>query len=131
MSKLSDFLCENLVDDVTEEVTISARIPFKFKIRAVSSTEFNSYRKKATKVNLKTKQAEFDPAILTQQIVINHTVEPNFRDAECIKKVGCVTPEQYLNKVLLAGEVEELNQAIQKLSGFDLDINEAVEEAKN
>ncbi len=131
MSTLTDFLCEHTVDGITEEVVISKRIPFKFKIKAMRSDEFNRYRKLATKINAKTKSADFDAQKLTEQIVINNTVEPDFRDAEAIKKVGCTTPEQYLNKVLLAGEVEELNQQIQALSGFDLDINEAVEEAKN
>lgn len=131
MSKLADFLCENVVDDITDDVLISNRIPFKFKIKAMTSKEFNRYRKMATKINAKSKTADFDNAKLVEQIVINHTIEPDFRDASAIKKVGCVTPEQYLNKVLLAGEVEELNQRIQVLSGFDIDINEAVDEAKN
>lgn len=131
MSKLTEFLCENVVEGLTEEVTISNRIPFKFKISAMTSEQFNSYRKMATTINTKTKSASFDSKKLTEQMVINHTVDPDFRDADSIKKLGVMTPEQYLNKVLLAGEVEELSQAIQKLSGFNLDIDEAVEEAKN
>lgn len=129
MSKLSEFLCENIVDGVTDEVTISNRIPFKFKITAMTNTQFNTYRKMATRI--KGKSATFDTAKLTEQIVINHTVEPNFRNAEDIKKVGATTPEQYLNKVLLAGEVATLSEKIQELSGFDIDLDEAIEEAKN
>lgn len=131
MSRLADFLCEHTVENITDEVVISNRIPFKFKIRAMNSEEFNSYRKLATNFDVKRKKASFDSKKLNEQIIINHTVDPDFRNAEDIKKVGCTTPEQYMNKVLLAGEAEELSQQIQSLSGFDLDINEAVEEAKN
>lgn len=131
MGKLADFLCEHTVENITDDVVISNRIPFKFKIRAMNSEEFNSYRKLATNFDVKRKKASFDSKKLNEQIIINHTVDPDFRNAEDIKRVGCTTPEQYMNKVLLAGEAEELSQQIQSLSGFDLDINEAVEEAKN
>ena len=131
MGRLADFLCEHTVENITDEVVISNRIPFKFKIRAINSEEFNSYRKLATSFDVKRKKASFDSKKLNEQIIINHTVDPDFRNAEDIKRVGCTTPEQYMNKVLLAGEAEELSQQIQSLSGFDLDINEAVEEAKN
>lgn len=131
MGRLADFLCEHTVENITDDVVISKRIPFKFKIRAMNSEEFNSYRKLATNFDVKRKKASFDSKKLNEQIIINHTVDPDFRNADDIKKVGCTTPEQYMNKVLLAGEAEELSQQIQSLSGFDLDINEAVEEAKN
>ena len=59
------------------------------------------------------------------------TIEPNFKDADSIKKAGCQSPEQFLYKSLLAGEIAELAQQISALSGFDADMEEMVEEAKN
>jgi hypothetical protein len=63
--------------------------------------------------------------------VLNHTIEPNFKDADSIKKAGCQSPEQFLYRSLLAGEIAELAQQISALSGFDKDMEETVEEAKN
>ena len=131
MSMLLDFLVENPVDDVTEQVVISQRLAkFPFTIKAMSGTEFSAYQKRATKYS-KSKKVEFDSKLFNEQVVINHTVEPNFRDAEAIKKAGCLTPEQFLYRSLLAGEIAELAERISALSGFDADIEAVVEEAKN
>lgn len=131
MSMLLDFLVENPVDDVTEQVVISQRLAkFPFTIKAMSGTEFSAYQKRATKYS-KSKKVEFDSKLFNEQVVINHTVEPNFRDAEAIKKAGCLTPEQFLYRSLLAGEIAELAERISALSGFDADIEAVVDEAKN
>ena len=69
--------------------------------------------------------------MFNEQLIINYTVDPNFKDAEVVKKAGCMTPEQLVNKVLLAGEVATLVEEISALSGFDKDLEELREEAKN
>lgn len=131
MSKLAQFLIQNPVDQIQEEVKISNRIPFTFKIKGMSGEDFAAYRKQAIRLDAKKKNASLDTKLLTELIVINNTVEPDFRDAADIAAAGCNTPAQYLYKVLLAGEIEELNQQIQKLSGLNVDLDEKVEEAKN
>ena len=131
MSVLLDCLVENPVDNVTEQVVVSKRLAqFPFIIKAMSGPEFSNYQKRATKYG-KNKKVEFDSKAFNEQVVLNHTVEPNFRDAEAIKKAGCLTPEQFLYRSLLAGEIAELAEKISALSGFDADIEATVEEAKN
>ena len=139
MSSLQEFLNCNPVDNLTEEVVISDRFKdkdgnlLKFKIRAMTNDEFEEIRKKATKMDLRKgkRNIDFNAKVFNEQVVINFTIDPDFKNAESIKKVGCMAPEQYLNKVLLAGEISELAQQIQSLSGFDKDMDELVEEAKN
>lgn len=131
MSTLLEFLIENPVDDLTSEVIVSNRLAkFPFKIKAMTGPEFSDYQKLATRIG-KHKKVEFDSKLFNEQVVLNHTVEPNFRDAENIKKAGCTTPEQFLYKSLLAGEIAELSQQISELSGFNRDIEATIEEAKN
>jgi hypothetical protein len=136
MSTLQDFLNANPVDNLTDEVVVSARFrdkdgkPLKFKIKAMTNKTFDDLRKRFTRVG-KGRKVEFDAAGFNTAVVIEHTLDPNFKDAESIKKLGCTTPEEYLNKVLLAGEMAELANQIQKLSGFDVDMNDLIEEAKN
>lgn len=131
MGKLLDFLIEHPVDNLTEEIVISDRLSkWKFKIRAMTGVEFSEYQNLSTNISSKRK-VKFDSAKFNQLVVLNHTVEPNFRDVESIKKAGCQTPEQFLYKALVAGEIAELSQRISKLSGFDQEINEVIEEAKN
>ncbi len=131
MSKLLEFLAETPVDNITEEIVVSARLAqFKFKIRAMTGPEFSEYQKQATRIE-GNKKVKFDSKLFNELTVINHTMDPNFRDAEAIKKAGCTTPEQFLYRSLLAGEIAELSQQISKLSGFDKELQEVVEEAKN
>lgn len=134
---LQDFLNANPIDGLTDEVVISDRFKdangalLKFKIRVANSEELGNYRKKSMKVDAKKKTVEVDSAQLTQDIVINHTIYPNFKDAQSLQKLGCTTPSQYLTKVLLPGEIEQLALSIQRLSGYDKEMDELVDEAKN
>lgn len=135
MSKLTEFLLNNTVENLTEEVIVSDRFKvdgeiLKFKIKAVNPDEFSDLQKQCTKVGKKGK-VNFDSKMFNEQLIINYTVDPNFKDAEVVKKAGCMTPEQLVNKVLLAGEVATLVEEITALSGFDKDLEELREEAKN
>lgn len=136
MSTLQDFLNENLVNGLTDEVVISPRFKdkegklLKFKIKALSSPEFESIRKRCMTIGKKGK-VDFNTQQFNNSIVIEHTIEPNFKDAESLAKVGAINPEDYLNKVLLSGEIATLAEEIQKLSGFNVDMDSLVEEAKN
>lgn len=135
MSKLMDFLINNTIENLTEEVVISDRFKvdgeiLKFKIKAVTPDEFSDLQKQCTKIGKKGKM-NFDSKMFNEQLIVNYTVEPNLKDAEAIKKAGCITPEQLLNKTLLAGEVATLVEQISTLSGFDKDLEELREEAKN
>lgn len=137
MSTLQEFLNANPVDNLTAEVVVSDRFKdsegniLKFKIRAMSGDEFEECRKKSmTITGGKRRNVELNLGKLNAAIVISCTLEPNFKDAESIQKLGCATPEQYLNRVLLPGEIVELSSQIQQLSGFK-DMDELIEEAKN
>jgi hypothetical protein len=133
---LQDYLNANPVDNLTEDVIVSPRFKdkdgnlLKFKIKGMTNREFDEIRKAATMVK-KGRKVEFDAHKFNLQMVINHTIEPNFKHADSIQKVGCSTPEEYVQRVLLAGEVTTLASKIQELSGFDVDMETLVEEAKN
>lgn len=131
MSKLQEFLLENIVTDLTEQVVVSPRLKdMPFTINAMSGEDFNEYQKRATKLR-KNKEVDFNVARFRELVIINHTLEPSFKDAEFLKKSGCGTPEQLLYKVLTAGEISELHRRISDLSGFEMDMDELVDEAKN
>lgn len=133
---LQDFLNANPIDGLTEEVTVSKRFKdaegnlLKFKIKAMTGPEFEEVRRRSTTIQKKGK-VEFNAQLFNTISVINNTLVPDFKDAESINKLGCTTPEQYVNKVLLPGEIATLAEHIQRLSGFDVGMEELVEEAKN
>jgi len=130
---LTQFLAENPVNDITADVYVSKRFQdagFAFKIRAMSGQEFSAYQKQATAVG-RHKKVNFDSSLFNELVVLNHTVEPNFKDANMLAQCGCATPEQFLYSRLKAGEIVDLANKISALSGFDVEQSELVEEVKN
>ncbi|MCM3131903.1 XkdN-like protein [Paenibacillus polysaccharolyticus] len=133
---LQEFLNNNPVDNITAEVAVSKRFTDKdgklmlFKIKPMTEREHNELAKKSTTVKSRGK-TEIDTRKFNASVVIDNTIYPNFKDAESIKAMGVTSPEQYLGKVLLSGEVAKLVDEISKLSGFDTSMEDLVEEAKN
>lgn len=140
MSLLKDFLIEN-ADAVNKEVEVPISPRFKdkdgkilkFKIKPMSGDEFGKYQKQCTTINMSGKKREttFDSGKFNMLCIVNHCVDPDFKEADFLKGLGVQTPEQAVSKVLLAGEIVELGNQISKVSGFDVDINEEIENAKN
>lgn len=140
MSALKEFLVEN--SDIVGkevEVPISSRFKdkegnlLKFKIRPMTGDEFGKYQKQCTTINVNGRKKEtiFDSGKFNLLCIINHCIDPDFKDADFLKQLGVQTPEQAVSKTLLAGEIVELGNQVTKVSGFDTDINEEIEAAKN
>lgn len=108
------------VTKITKEVKIK-NIPSLFVIRAVTKDEFTEY----------SKIAKGDGQKLMELMVINNTVEPNFKSATMLEAFKVTNPKDLIDKVLLSGEFFALAEEIGKISEFDLDINKKVEQAKN
>lgn len=130
---LQQFLNQNTVEGICKEVIVSDRFRdddgelFKFKIKAMTQSVFEDIKKRAA--------FEFkngiDEDFLNCLIVIENTVEPSFKDSESLSVLGCSSSKQYLNRVLLSGEISFLAEEIIKLSGFDRGIDELAEDVKN
>lgn len=133
---LQEFLNNNIVEGATTEVAISERLKdengnlYKFKIKALSMPEIDSLRKRFSSTD-KRGNSNLDICKYNANICIIGTIYPSFKDAESIEKTKSVTAENYLYKVLKAGEITKLADKIFEFSGYRQDINELVEEAKN
>jgi len=125
MGKLMDFLLNNQVEDITEEITLSERLKgFKFVIKAIPSAGYDDYIARARKdSSMKDRKAE-------TALILDYCVEPNFRDKEALKQSGCKTPYELIDKTLKIGEQKNLYLAISKLSGFE-SMEAQVERVKN
>jgi len=51
-------------------------------------------------------------------ILLAGCVDPNLKDERLQEKFGGATPADVVKKMLLAGEIADLSQAIEKLSGY-------------
>lgn len=96
-----------------------------FTIKALTIEQLDNYRENARG------ERSFNSGKFNAAVVIAGCIYPNFKDAESIKARNCHTPEEYLRDVLLPGEVDIISLEIQKLCGYNISVNELIEEAKN
>lgn len=130
MSTLKQFLKDNPVGEITADVIISERLrDFPFRIRAMSASENSKYGDMSTRASGNGK-VKFDSDRNLKLVILNHCVEPNFKDEKDIKEMGCTEPAEYLDRALLAGEQEALYVKIRELSGFK-SFEELKDEVKN
>lgn len=137
MSKLQEFLNRSKsVKEITKKVVIGDRFKdeegnyMPFKIKTVSSKKIEEIREAARTVTKKGKFT-FNSNVFNNNLVIECCLEPNFKDTASINSRKVLTPEEYLEDVLLPGEIESLSNKIQALSGYNININDLIEEAKN
>ena len=126
---LEDFLNLPDVDDITGDVFVSKRLG-TFKVKAMTADEHAEYMKRS-RGKVSKDDIQFDTAKFNLLIAAGQTITPNFADAELLKKANCATATEFIKKKLLAGEIAELSEQICKLSGFDTNLQEDTEEAKN
>lgn len=129
MNELEQFLNLPDVNQIEEEVFVSQRLG-KFKVRAMTADEHGEYMKRS-RGKMDKKGIDFDSAKFNLLVVAGQTIFPNFANAELLKKAGCSTAAEFIKRKLKAGEIAELSQQICRISGFDTDITEDIEEAKN
>ena len=115
-----------------------ARVPGtvdKLSLIHISEGENKAIRKSCKKVIIdqKTRQRQeyTDQDLYNNKLVIACCVEPNFKDADWQAAKGVMGAEALLDKVLTAGQFSDLLMGVLRVNGFDDDINDLVDEAKN
>lgn len=133
MNNLQQFLMDNPVDNLTEELIVSTRLKdYPFTIKAMTGSEYNDYQARCIENPNSPKKRKFNTKRFNELIVVNHTITPNFKDAEWVKAAECgMDSTRLMYKMLLPGEISELAEAILRLSGFETDLEEEIEEIKN
>ncbi len=133
MSSLKAFL--NPIKPENKEVIVSDRFqedgkPVPFVIRPITQKENEQLLKKHTKRDKRGNDV-FDRTGYIHELVASAVVFPDLKNAELQKAYGVLGEVELLKTMLYVGEFAELAQAVQELSGLDVDINEEIEEAKN
>lgn len=141
MSNLKAFLAHNAVQDENTKYAASKRFlddgkPVEWEIQSVTSEEDEQIRKSCTKkVSVPGKKGQYTQetdfekylGLLAAQCV----VFPNLNDAELQNSYGVMGADTVLKVMLKPGEYQDLLKKIQEINGFDLGMEELVEEAKN
>ena len=134
MNKLQEFLSKQDISSMTQTLNIGGRLKdFELTVKPLQGSQYNDYQKLCIENAGSVKKRSFNTKKFNELIVINCTAEPNFKDADFQKANGIQDGDaaKLMYKVLLAGEISFLAESILKLSGFDRDIEEEMDEVKN
>lgn len=142
MSDFAVFMAGSALKDEIVEYVASKRFvdakkkPVAWKIKAIDSDLDEAIRKECTKrVPIKGKRGQFNMETDTDKyiakICVACTEYPNLNDAELQASYGVMSGEALLKKMLKPGEYTDYKAKVMEINGFDMSMEELVDDAKN
>ena len=145
MTELKAFLAGNALPVPNKRVAISKRFldedgqPMKWELRAITIAEDEALRKSYTETVPAPGKAGRRGQVMSQlkgdayalQFVAACVVFPNLNDAELQDSYGVKGDAPLLQAMLTPGELNDLTYEAQSHCGFDISLEDKVEEAKN
>lgn len=141
MADFSVFMCGNALKDETVEVVVSKRFVengnvVPWKVKALDSEKDEAIRKDCTKrVPIPGKRGQYNQETDTDKYIgrmcVACTVYPDLNNAELQDSYGVKSADALLKKMLLPGEYTEYKAKVMEINGYDMSMEDLVEEAKN
>ena len=142
MSNLSAFLAQNVEQEENIKYVASKRFlgedkkPVEWELQSVTSEADESLRKSCTKKvlvpgkkNQYTQETDFEKYL--GLLAVKCIVFPNLNDAELQNSYGVMGGDAALKAMLKPGEYQDLLKKVQEINGFDIGLEELVDEVKN
>jgi len=139
MGTLYGFLKENVEVVENEKFVLSNKFKdengkeLQFEIRPLTEKEVSNIRKACTK-RIKTKsgvQEEIDSVLMANKMIVESVVFPPFKSEELQKSYSVIGAEELVQTMLTSGEYAKLISKIEEICGYDEDMEDLIEEAKN
>ena len=140
MKDLKFFLKQNTIPVENQEVEVSKRFKddagntVKFEIKSISNEMDDALRKQNTRQVKKAKGVivpELDQQKYFVDLVLKSLVYPDLNDKELQDSWGVMDSKELINAMLLPGEYTALLQEVQKINGWDLNVEDIKDEVKN
>lgn len=142
MSNLSAFMAGNAIKDDVVKYVASKRFidgegkAIEWELNSVDSDVDEEIRKSCTrKVQVPGKKNTFIPETdytkYVNLLAVKCITFPNLHDIELQNSYGVMGAENLLKKMLKPGEYQDLLNKIHEINGFNVSMNDLVEEAKN
>ena len=142
MGGLSGFLKQNAVKVENEKAAVSNRFlgadkkPIQWEIRCITPAEDEEIRRECLRrapVPGKKGQfvAEVDADLYMGKLAAKCTVFPDLNDKDLQDSYGVMGTDSLLKAMLTPGEYAGYLNKVQALNGFDVSMDEMVEQAKN
>ena len=140
MSDFAVFMAGNDVNETVKYVA-SKRFaikgkPVEWEIKAIDSELDEAIRKECTKkVPIVGKRGRYNQETDTDKYIgkmcVACTVYPNLNDAELQDSYGVKSADALLKKMLKPGEYTDFKAKVMEVNGYDMSMEELVDEAKN
>lgn len=141
MSDFSVFMAGNVIKDETIKYVASDRFkekgkPVEWELKAIDSELDELIRKECTKrVPVPGKRGQYNMETDTDKYLgkmcVACTVYPDLNNAELQDSYGVKTPDALLKKMLKSGEYTEYKAKVMEINGYDMSMDDLVDEAKN
>lgn len=141
MSDFSVFMAGNAANQETIKYAASKRfqvegMPVEWEIKAIDSDLDEALRKECTKrVPVPGKRGQYNQETDTDKYIgkmcVACTVYPNLNDAALQDSYGVKGADALLKKMLLPGEYTEYKAKVMEVNGYDMSMEELVDDAKN
>jgi hypothetical protein len=141
MSDFSVFMAGNVIKDETIKYVASDRFkekgkPVEWELKAIDSELDELIRKECTKrVPIPGKRGQYNMETDTDKYLgkmcVACTVYPDLNNAELQDSYGVKTPDALLKKMLKSGEYTEYKAKVMEINGYDMSMDDLVDEAKN
>jgi hypothetical protein len=141
MSNFSVFMAGNAEQNEIVKYVASKRFvedgkPVEWELKAISSDLDETIRKECTKkVPIAGKRGQYNQETDTDKYIakmcVACTVFPNLNDAALQDSYGVKSGEALLKTMLKPGEYTEYKAKVMEVNGYDMSMEELVDEAKN
>ena len=141
MSDFAVFMAGNAADNEVVKYVASKRFvkdgkPVEWELKSIDSELDEALRKECTKrVPVVGKRGQYNQETDTDKylgkLCAACTVYPNLNDAALQDSYGVKTADALLKKLLKAGEYTEFKAKVMEVNGYDMSMEELVDEAKN
>lgn len=128
------------VEETTKYVAskrfVENKKPVEWELKPISSSLDEAIRKECTKkVPVAGKRGQYTQEVDTDRYVgklcVACTVYPNLNDAALQDSYDVKSGDELLKKMLLPGEYTEYKAKVMEVNGYDMSMEELVDEAKN
>jgi hypothetical protein len=141
MSDFAAFMAGNATKEETVKYIASKRFtnkgkPVEWEIKAIDSDLDEALRKECTKkVPIAGKRGQYNQETDTDKYIgkmcVACTVYPDLNDVELQDSWGVKSADALLKRMLLPGEYTEYKAKVMEVNGYDMSMDELVDEAKN
>lgn len=141
MSNFAVFMAGNAKDDEIVKYVASKRFvnkgkPVEWELQAIDSDLDELIRKECTKkIPIAGKRGQYTQETDTDKYIgklcVACTVYPDLNDTELQQSYGVMGADALLKKMLKPGEYTDYKAKVMEVNGYDMSMEELVDEAKN